>query len=269
MRRRSALLVAVLTVLDGLVLATFAATGAAHAQGTLSPMGIDERLGATVPLDLTLVDEAGRKVTLGSLIDRPTILTLNYFTCVGLCTPQLNGVADLMGRIALEPGRDFRVLTVSFDPRDTPEIAARKRENLLRVIKRPVSPTAWRLLTGDAASTKALADSVGFAFQRVEDGYVHPGVIIVLTAKGQVSRYILGTHFLPADVQMAVQDAARGLSRPTIAQLPENCSTTQPRGQVYAQRVVRLVGLGTLAGIGLVVGGLVLRGRGLRKGDGK
>jgi protein SCO1/2 len=232
-------------------------------------MGIDERLGATVPLDLTLVDEGGHPATLRSLVDRPTILTLNYFTCTGLCTPQLNGVADLLSRIALEPGKDFRVLTVSFDPRDTPEIAAGKRANLLKVMKRPVPPTAWRFLTGDAAATKSLADAVGYEFQRVEDAYVHPGVIIVLTSQGKVSRYILGTEFVPADVQMAVQDAARGLSRPTIPQFPAACETAAPPGRGYAQRVVRLAGLATLVGVGLLVGGILLRGQRRQKGVGE
>ncbi len=253
----------------GLLLAILLAllpSSAASGPASLGSMGIDERLGASVPLDLTLTDESGRPVRLGSLIDRPTILTLNYFTCTGLCTPQLNGIADLVDRIGLEPGKDFRVLTVSFDPHDTPEIAARKRENLFKILKRPMRPSGWRFLTGDAASTKRLADSVGYEFQEVQDAYVHPGVIIVLTPQGRVSRYILGVQFVPADVQMALSQAAEGLSRPTIPQFPQTCSTSEPPGRNVGQRVIRIGGLATLAGIGLVFGGIALWGRDRKKG---
>ena len=266
MRRRTILLTTARAIAGATLLALSSAGRLAVGQTNLGPMGVDEHLGATVPLDLALVDETGQKVTLRALIDRPTILTLNYFTCAGLCSPQLNGIAELLGQIGLTPGKDFRVLTVSFDPRDTPEVAARKRDNLLRVVKRPVSPDAWRFLTGDAASTKALTDSVGFEFQKTEDAFVHPGVIIVLTATGRVARYLHGTSFVPADVQLALDEAARGLVRPTIPQLPENCRTSVPPGRDYARRVVRIAGLVTLAVVGLIIGGIILRGKGEQEG---
>jgi protein SCO1/2 len=248
------------------LLAASAAGGLARGQTSLGRMGIDEHLGATVPLDLNLVDETGHRVMLRSLLDRPTILTLNYFTCAGLCTPQLNGIAELMGEIGLAPGKDFRVLTVSFDPRDTAEVASRRRDNLLRTIQRPVPPSAWRFLTGDEGSTKALTDAVGYEFQKTEDAFVHPGVIVVLTAQGRIARYIHGTSFVPADVQMALNEAARGVVRPTIPQLPENCRTSVPPGRDYARRVVRIAGFVTLAIVGLIVGAVILRGKGDQRG---
>ncbi len=258
-----------LALLTAMLLCGLTVRGAAaDSQPKLGPMGIDEHLGARVPLDLTLVDETGHKVTLRSLIDRPTILTLNYFTCTGICSPQLNGVADMLSQIALQPGKDFRVLTVSFDPRDTPQVAARKRENLLKVVKRPMPPGAWHFLTGDAASTKALADSVGYEFQSVNGAFIHPGVIIVLTPDGRVARYIQGINFMPADVQMAVNDAAKGAARPTIAQSPINCNAADPQGRGYAQRVMRIAGLATLGALGLTLGGMVLWTK-RRKGDHK
>ncbi len=128
-------------------------------------VGIDEKLGARVPLDLVLNDENGEPVTLGSLIDKPTILTLNYFRCAGICTPLLNGVADVVNQIKDQPGQDFQVITVSFDPGDTPEIAAQKQANYLKEIKRPIAPAAWRFLTGPAPATRALCDAVGFNFK--------------------------------------------------------------------------------------------------------
>jgi protein SCO1 len=241
----------------------------AHAQTTPASVGIEPRLGALVPLDLPLVDEAGQRITLQSLVDRPTILTLNYFRCAGICTPLLNGVANMIDQIALEPGKDFRVVTVSFDDRDTPEIAARKRENFLKLMKRPVPPTAWRFLTGEAASTKQLADAVGFRFQRSGEDFIHPGVIILLSPTGHVTRYILGTHFLPADVQMAVGEAARDLARPTIAQPQTVCYNADPAARGYAGGVLRIVSIVTLAVLAVFVVALRFAGRRRRGGEGQ
>ena len=232
-------------------------------------VGVIERLGQTVPLDLALKDEDGNTVTLGGLIDRPTLLTLNYFRCAGICTPQLNNVAATVSEIALEPGQDFRVLTISFDERDTPEIAARKRQNYLKLMKRPVPPTAWRFLTGDAATTRAIADAVGFKFQRQGEDFAHPGVIIVLSPTGHVTRYIHGVRYLPADVQMAVSEARRELSRPAIAKLAAFCYSYDPAGRRYVLDVKRVVALVTLGVVVAIVAFVNLSGRRARaRGEG-
>ena len=169
-----------------------------------------------------------------TLIDKPTILTLNYFRCAGICTPLLNGVVEVLNRTKAEPGKDFQVVTVSFDDRDTPEIAAQKRTNYLKEIKRPFPPSAWRFLTGDAAPPrKALADSVGFKFKREGDDFIHAGAIIVLSPKGKVTRYMYGITYLPADLQMAVHEAARGEAQPTINKLLKFCFSYDPAGRKY------------------------------------
>ena len=237
------------------------ADGRAQPRPAPSAVGVEPRLGALVPLDLLLVDESGQKIPLRSLIDRPTILTLNYFRCAGICTPLLNGVAEMLNQIAIQPGSDFRVVTVSFDERDTPEIAARKRGNFLKLMKRPVPPTAWRFLTGDAASTRQLADAVGFRFERSGEDFIHPGVIILLSPTGHVTRYILGTHFLPADVQMAVSEAARDLARPTIAQQQAICYNADPAARGYTRQVLRIASVATLVVLIGLVTTLLVAGR--------
>jgi protein SCO1 len=252
-----------------LVSACLAAASDSRAQPQPTPpaVGIEPRLGALVPLDLSLVDEAGQKIALRSLIDRPTILTLNYYRCAGICTPLLNGVAQMLNQIAIQPGSDFRVVTVSFDERDTAEIAARKRENFLKLMKRPVPPTAWRFLTGDAASTRQLADAVGFRFERSGADFIHPGVIIVLSPTGHVTRYILGTHFLPADVQMAVSEAARDLARPTIAQQQAVCYNADPAARSYTRQVLRIASVVTLVAVIGLVTALLIAGRRRSSGE--
>ncbi|WLT31294.1 SCO family protein [Geothrix sp. PMB-07] len=196
-------------------------------------VGINEKLGATIPLDLELKGEDGKPVTLRQLIDKPTILTLNYFRCAGICTPQLSGVAEVVNRTKAEPGKDFQVITVSFDERDEPEVAAQKRTNYIAEITRPFPPAAWRFLTGPGATTKALADAVGFKFKRVNDDFVHAGAIIFLSPKGQVTRYMYGVTYLPADLELAAQEAARGEAQPTINKFLKFCFSYDPAGRRY------------------------------------
>ena len=200
---------------------------------TAEEVGINEKLGATIPLDLELKGEDGKPVTLRQLIDKPTIITLNYFRCAGICTPQLSGVAEVLNRTQAIPGKDFQVLTVSFDERDEPEVAAQKRTNYLGEIKRSFPPAAWRFLTGPAATTKALADAVGFKFKRVNDDFVHAAAIIFISPKGQITRYMYGTTYLPADLQMAAQEAARGEAQPTINKFLKFCFSYDPVGRKY------------------------------------
>jgi protein SCO1/2 len=236
-----------------------AAPAPAAPAGSAAEVGLDEKLGAKVPLDLTLDDENGRPVTLGSLIDKPTVLTLNYFRCAGICTPQLNGMADLLGQIKAQPGQDFQILTVSFDPRDTPEIAQQKQANYLKEVHRAIAPAAWRFLTGPAQATRALCDAVGFKFKAQGDQYIHPGAIMLLSPKGTVTRYIYGISYQPADVQMAVLEAARGETRPTVNQWLQFCFSYDPRGRGYVFSVTKAVAAATLVLAGVFAAFLLFR----------
>lgn len=222
--------------------------------------GVDEKLGAQAALDEVLVDEDGHGITLRQLVDKPTILTLNYFTCTGICSPQLNALASALNRVGIEPGKDFRIVTVSFDPKDTPAVAHDKRLSYLKLMKPAFPPEAWRFLTGSAQSTKALTDSVGFRFRAAASGYAHPGVVVVLTPRGTVSRYLYGVWFLPADLQMAIREAAAGQVRPTISRVLAFCYSYDPRGRRYVLSITRLTGTAVLlfAGVFLL---FVLKGR--------
>ena len=233
----------------------------------LEEVGVDERLGSVVPLDLVLTDESGRPVTLRSLLDKPTILTLNYFRCAGICTPQLRGVADVLARADAIPGKDFQVLTVSFDDRDTAEIAAQKRMNYLHDVKRTIPAGAWRFLTGSASTTRALADAVGFRFKRQGDDFIHPAVLVMLSPRGQVTRYIYGVRYLPADVQMATLEAANGRARPTITNWLEICFGDAPAARGYVLAMTRVFAAATLGCAALFIGAVILRGR--RKEQGR
>ena len=228
---------------------------------TPARVGIDEKLGERIPLDLQLVDETNQRISLRQLIDKPTVLTLNYFRCPGICTPMLTNLAGTLSKIDLEPGKDFQVLTVSFDVRDTPQIAAGKRQNYLKLVKRPFPPAAWRFLTGDDASTRALADAVGFELKKQGENYVHPGAIVVLSPEGIVTRYMYGISVLTADLQMAVGEASKGLVRPTISKALAFCYSYDPEGRTYVFNITRLAGSIFMIAAGVFAAVLVFKGR--------
>lgn len=255
---KRALLRLFLTLSTGLAL-----VGQGQAPPAFAPeeVGISEKLGQTAAIDLPLRDEDGRATTLRQLLDKPTILTLNYFRCAGICTPQLNGVVDVLNRTQAEPGKDFQVVTISFDERDTPEIATQKRTNYLREITRPFPPAAWRFLTGDAATTKAIADSVGFKFKRQGEDFIHAGAIIFLSPNGEVTRYMYGVSYVPADLQMAAQEAARGEARPTINKWLKMCFSYDPEGRRYVASFTRIGAILVLAGALVFILVVVRKGR--------
>jgi protein SCO1/2 len=201
-----------------------------------------------------LKDESGNDVTLRQLIGKPTILTLNYFRCSGICTPLLNALADALNEVKLEPVRDFQVITVSFDPTDTPEMAHEKRINYLKEMKRPFPPAAWRFLTGTAQATKEVCDSVGFGYRVVDYGFVHPGVIMVLSPQGNVSRYLYGITVLHADLEMAIQEAAAGQTRPSISRVLALCYNYDPESRRYVLSITRTAGTAIL----ILAGGFVI-----------
>ncbi len=171
-------------------------------------IGIKERLGETIPLDLSFYDETGKVVQFGSLIDKPTILSLTYYSCSNLCDNISSAVAGLLGRLQSEPGKDYSVITVSFDERDTPADALQKKGDFIKEIGRPFPEKEWRFLTGNSENITRLSDSVGFKFLREGDGFRHPAALIVLSPKGRIIRYLYGTTYLPFDVLMALSEAS-------------------------------------------------------------
>ena len=231
------------------------------AQLASDEVNLEEQLGATIPLDVELLDERGRGVTLRQLVDKPTLLTFNYFTCPGICTPQLVAVVDIFDTIDLEPAEDFQVITVSFDVRDTPELARAWKQKHLKMIKRRILPSSWRFLTGTSASVKALTDAVGFSYQRRGEDFVHPTALIVVSPEGKVTRYVYGLRYLPFDVQMAVAEASQGLVRPTIAKVLRVCFSYDPDSRRYVFRLTQVVELVTLFSTAVFISIVIFAGR--------
>jgi protein SCO1/2 len=217
-------------------------------------VGIVEKLGQTIPLDAEFYDETGQLVTLKSLVNKPTVLTFVYYRCPGICTPLLNELARNVGKVDLQLGKDYQILTVSFDHRETPDIAADKKENYLTVAERSIDPQAWRFLTGDSVNIHRLTNATGFYFMPSPDSnWVHPTALIFLSPEGKITRYINGIQYLPFDIKMAVIEASNGKVGPTIARILQLCYSYDPEGHRYTLNIVRVSGILIMGFVGVFV----------------
>lgn len=202
-------------------------------------LGIQEKLGETVDLDLKFLNEKGEAVTLRKLMDgKPTILTLNYFRCAGICTPQLNELARILGVLDLAENTDYKVVTVSFAEDETFELAAAKKKNMLNSIQREYVKNAWRFVIGENNSSHVLSDQVGFVFEKTVSAYgkvdyIHGAALIILSPEGKITRYLNGVKQLPFDVKMALTEASDGKVGPTVAKMVEYCFAYDPKGKTY------------------------------------
>lgn len=205
-------------------------------------VGIDEKLGDYIPMDLKFVNSHGDTVMLGDVINKPTLLGLVYYECPGICSPLLTELAWAVDRVDLEPGEDFQVVTVSFDHRETFETAANWKKNYMHGIKREFPEDAWTFLTGDSVTIKKLTDAVGFYFKRNGDDFLHAGTTITLAPDGKISRYLFGNTYNQFDLKMALIDAEAGKTNPTIAKVLQFCFSYDPEGRGYTLNITRIIG---------------------------
>ena len=225
----------------------------------LRDIGFDQRLGETVTLGLDFRDEAGRAVRLGDYFGKkPVVLTLNYYSCPMLCTVTLNGLASALNVLTYTAGREFEVVTVSFDPKETPDLAARKKKSYLERYKRAGAAEGWHFLTGDQASIDALTKAVGFkyAWDAETKQFAHPDGVVVLTPSGKISRYLFGIEYAPKDLRFAIFEAAQGKILSPVDSLLLYCYHYDPSQGKYGATVmalVRVAGVLTVLGLGALI----------------
>jgi protein SCO1/2 len=228
--------------------------GAADPQDAiLREIGVDERLGASVPADLVFTEASGKRVRLGDYLGAgPVILTLNYYTCPMLCPLTFRRLAATMEAVrGLSPAKDYRVATVSINPEEIPEIAAAKaRETRAMVAGLDGDDDRWPFLYGDPESVRRLADSVGYRYRKVGAEFAHPSVVIVLSPEGNVSRYLYGIEIPPRDLKLALVEAADGKIGASSAAntLLMYCFRYDPAGRkyiLYARNIMKAAGAAT------------------------
>ena len=233
------------TVLPWVMFAVVLMTASLCPGQSAPQIGIEERLGEVIALDtLSFVDEDGRPISLRSLFDRPVILTLVYYRCPGICTPLLQELAKVADLCDLVPGEDYRIVTISFDADESPELAKNKQTNMLATMGRKKMPReGWRFLTGDAGNIRALTEAAGFRYIRDENkiDFVHAATLIFLSSEGKIVRYLNGTRFNPADLKLAVLDASEGRARSFMQRIQQLCYTYDSKGRTYVLQINRLI----------------------------
>ena len=245
-------------------------TPAGYKPRELNDVGITDKPGVKLPLDLTFTDDTGKQVTLGDYFKRgkPVVLNLVYFDCPMLCTFALNGELNVLKQLEWTPGEEFEAITVSFSPEDTPELAAQKKANYVEALGRPEAAKGWHFLTTpDAATVKKLADTVGFAYRWVEDQgqYAHSSALILITPDGRVHRYLHGIEYNPQTLRLSLVEASEGKigSVSDKAQLMF-CFAYDPTSGAYgpaAMKIMRAGGLLTLVALGSMLFWLLKRER--------
>lgn len=214
-------------------------------------VGIQEKLGQTIPGDILMRDETGRQVNVKDLVTVPTILVPVYYSCPNDCNLLLGSLAQVLPQVALEPGREFQVISVSFDDQDTPQTAARRKNDFVTAMGDRFPARYWTFLTGDQANIRRLMDAVGFGFQRDGKAFKHPVVLVALSPSGKVVRYLYGVTPLPFDITMAATEAAREKVGLSIKRAIAMCYTYDPQGRQYVFDLMKVSGAGILAAMAL------------------
>jgi protein SCO1/2 len=218
----------------------------------LENVGIEQRLDAQVPPDLTFRDDAGKLVKLGDYFGRkPMILNLVYYNCTMLCGEALVGLSSAMRLVKFDVGNEFDVITVSFDPRETPEMAAAKKKDYVARYGRSNAAAGWHFLTGQAESINALTKAVGFQYQydAKTNQYAHATAIMVLTPQGRISRYFYGVDFPPKDLRMGLVEASQGKIGNAVDAVLLYCYHYNPETGKYGAMVGNILRLAAAATI--------------------
>jgi len=243
--------------------------GAPHAAGTTSTetpkplenVTFEQRLGTQLPLDTRFRDESGRDVALGDYFGkRPVVLAFVYYSCPMLCTQVLNGVSGAAKALPFTIGKDFDVVYVSFDPRDTPETAAAKKEAQLRDYKQDATAAGWHYLTGNQASIARVTSAAGFSYRWDEatGQFAHVSGVLVTTPDGRLSRYFYGVEYSPKELRMALVESSEGHVGSAVDQLLLYCYHYDPATGRYGVIAMNLVRLGGAITLVLLVGFILL-----------
>lgn len=224
----------------------------------LKEIGVDEKLGDSIPLDLVFTNSDGDDVTLGELFegDKPVLLNPLYYDCPVLCSVVLDGVFGAVKQLAWSPGIDYTIISFSIDPEEGPELASSSKEFYLNQFDRESAADGWHFLTGSQESIEQLTEAIGFRYKYEEETgeYIHMASIMMLSPAGKITRYLYGANFREFDVRNALFEAADGTIGNSLDKVLMYCFTYDPSSQSYvpvAMNIMKLGGLATLIILGI------------------
>jgi protein SCO1 len=234
--------------------------------GSVSP-GVTEKLGDMAAVDATIRDEEGNIFRLGDLTAIPTLLLPVYYNCPDACNYIQANVAKILTKVDLTPGKEYHILSLSFDPDETPEMARKAKADFIPAIGAPWPAGEWRFLTGDQKDVESIMRSIGFTYQKVNNQVVHPILIVAIAPGGKIVRYLYGNNPLPFDLTMAMTEANKGHMGLSVKRALAYCFSYDPRGNRYTLNVLRVGGTVVVAFI--IIFFLVLTLGGRKKGNPK
>jgi protein SCO1/2 len=255
MQARTVLLLSLLAL--GFAPASWAQLAGQTVPGT-EDVGLDDRIGERIPTHLAFTDQNGQTVQLADFYEqgKPVLIQLVYFNCPMLCNLLLDGWTRAAAQVTPTPGEDYTMLTISFDPTETPDQALRQQAKEVQNLGRPEAAEGWHFLTGSEGNIKALADAVGFRYQWNEDAqqYAHPAAVAFTSPEGTITRYLVGVGFEPTDIRAALAESRLGTPGTFVEQFIMFCFQYDPSTHTYTADVQNLM---KLAG-GLTVLALIL-----------
>lgn len=203
-------------------------------------VGFEEKQGQYADLNVKLVNEAGDTVFLKEVINKPTILNLVYYECPGTCSPLMWGISKFIDAVDLQMGKDYQVVTISFDPTERINLGIKKKASYISTMKKKEAAKGWLFFVSDSADIAKLTQSIGFDYEKINNQFVHPTGLIAIASDGKIIRYLRGIDFLPFDIKITMIEAAEGKIGPSINRLLAICYSYDNKGNQFVFNVTRV-----------------------------
>ena len=230
-------------------------------EDSAAKVGLDEKLGTHIPLELTFRDEQDKPVRLADLITMPTVIAPVYYRCPNVCHFLQGDLARVLPGLKLKAGQDYQVISFSFDENEKPELAERSRNTYYAAMKNQYPEKAWRFLTGDIDTIQKLTDAAGYRFQKVGTEFLHPVVFFVVSPDGMIVRYLHGTHVVPKDLTLALYEAKSGKIGTTIRKMVQYCFSFDPEQKTYVFNILRVSATAILTTLAIFAAFLIFGGK--------
>jgi len=205
-------------------------------------IGIVEHLNQYVPDHINLINEKGDTVDLKKIINKPTVLCFVYFECPMLCSPLMNGLAEVIDKSNIKIGKDYQVLTIGFNTEEPLSLAIKKKKNYVEHMKTKEASEGWQFFVSDSSNIARATNAFGFRYKRAGNVFLHSATLIFISPEGKITRYLNGTYYLPFEFRMAIAESSKGVSGPTINKLLQYCYGYDIQSRRYAMDVTKVGG---------------------------
>jgi protein SCO1 len=222
-------------------------------------IGIVEHLNEFVPDNILLIDENGDTINLKKTINKPTVLCFVYFECPMLCTPLMNGLSDVIDKTDLTIGKDYQVLTIGFNTEEPLSMAIAKKKNYIGHMKNKQAVNGWKFFVSDSLNIAKATSSMGFRYKKAGNIFLHSATLIFISPEGKITRYLNGTYYLPFEFKMAITEASKGVTGPTINKLIQYCYGYDSQAQRYVMDVTKVGGILILLILVIIVSILLIK----------